>query len=33
MLEVTEKANETIKDFMKNRQGPSSVRITMMGGG
>ncbi len=33
MFTVTEKANEMIKDFMKNRPGPASVRVMMMQGG
>ena len=33
MFEVTEKAREMIKNFMKDKEGPSSVRVTMMEGG
>jgi hypothetical protein len=32
MLEVSEKANETIKDFLKGRDLPHSIRILMSAG-
>jgi hypothetical protein len=32
MLEVTEKASEMIKDFLKGREKPHSIRILMSAG-
>jgi hypothetical protein len=32
MLEVSEKANEMIKDFLKDREAPHSIRILMSAG-
>lgn len=33
MLEVTEKAGEMIKEFLKDRNGESYIRIMMSSGG
>ncbi|MDQ5984813.1 MAG: hypothetical protein CSYNP_00511 [Syntrophus sp. SKADARSKE-3] len=32
MLEVTDKANEMIKDFLRGREEPHSIRILMSAG-
>jgi hypothetical protein len=32
MLEVSDKASETIKDFLKGREEPHSIRILMSAG-
>jgi Fe-S cluster assembly iron-binding protein IscA len=32
MLEVTDKANEMIKDFLQGREEPHSIRIVMSAG-
>jgi hypothetical protein len=32
MLEVSDKANEMIKDFLKGRQDPHAIRILMSAG-
>jgi len=32
MLQVSEKANEMIKEFLKGRSGPLSIRIFMTAG-
>lgn len=33
MFEVTDKATEMIKEFLKNREGGQAIRILMAGGG
>lgn len=33
MLQVTDKANEMIKEFLAGREGPTSVRIMVFEGG
>lgn len=33
MLQVTEKANRMITDFLEGREGPSSIRIFLAQGG
>jgi hypothetical protein len=33
MLQITNKANEMIKDFLNGREGPASVRIMLFEGG
>ena len=33
MLEITEKASEMIKDFLKDREGPPPIRIMLSQGG
>lgn len=33
MFEVSDKASEVIKQFLEGKEGPNSVRITLMEGG
>jgi Fe-S cluster assembly iron-binding protein IscA len=33
MLQVTEKASEKIKDFLKDKEGPANIRVFLAQGG
>lgn len=33
MLEITDRANEMIKEFLEGREGPTAVRIMLLEGG